>query len=132
MVITWLSYYTRSLSPITIDTANEKQAFAIYTRWRSMRGLVVRLYDRYRTVYQQRSERHALLALPEYVLKDIGMFSTGTEVLVESVPPLTRRTTGATSRPYKTGRNVHVGVPDVCTVSDELNCEPIYVSSRAA
>lgn len=85
MNIAWLWHYTESSNIESLRIMNEKSAFIIYARWRIMLRWTGYLYTPIRLYLQKCATHRTLMALPDYLLTDIGMYRSGNKIAVEVV-----------------------------------------------
>ena len=87
MNIAWLWHYTNSNNPEALRIKNEKNAFAMYARWRALVRWTSQLNTFFYLYFQKRAARRKLMSLPDYLLSDIGMYRSGNEIKVEMIRP---------------------------------------------
>lgn len=85
MNIAWLWHFTDTTNTESLRTTNEKNAFAAYARWRALLRWTARLYAPIQLSFQKRATHAKLMALPDYLLTDIGMYRAGNEIKVDVV-----------------------------------------------
>lgn len=131
MGIAWLRRYTHSANPEPLAIANEHRSFVLHARWRIAVRWVSRLYAVFYEYRRKRIARRALLALSDQLLRDVGMFSTGTDVQVEEVRRLPLK--GSVIRTSgQVNSSPCIVLSDALVSSDTANCPNNDDSSRAA
>ena len=118
MGIGWLWIYSHSDNPEMLARENERRAFAIYSRWRAVLLWTGNVYSSIFVIYHKRLARRTLFALPDHLLRDIGMYRTGSDVQVEEVRRLASRNKAETT-PYKnTNKNIDQDQPESVLIID--------------
>lgn len=111
MGIGWLWYFTHSTDADGLRSANERRAATVYARWRAVLGWAAALGSRSRNEWddrrRERAARRELHALPDHLLRDIGLWRDGIDGCVDG----SRRSARKARRPSTTPRAVHAEAP---------------------
>ncbi len=107
MGIGWLWIYTHSDNPEMLAKANERRAFAIYSRWRAILQCTGDFYAAICAYYHRLGARRTLLALSDHLLRDIGMYRTGSDVRVEEQHRLARWKKADATRARNANKNIN-------------------------
>ena len=118
MGIGWLWIYTHSNNPEPLARANERRAFIFYSRWRTILLWTSSIYSAICAFHHKRQARRTLLALPDHLLRDIGMFRTGSDVRDEEVCRLTSRNRAAKTPDKNTCKNTNHDQPENVLIID--------------